>query len=319
MPSRCCAGRATWMSSSASSAATVGDLLRDATLLLRASGTDTPRLDAELLLGHVLGVDRATLLAAPEAQVGEARAGVFAQLIDRRSQGEPVSYIRGIKEFYGLALSVDRRALIPRPETELLVDLALRQIASVLTTAPRAVDAPPLLAWDVGTGSGAVAVAIAVECRRRRYLGDVRLLATDTSTDALALAVENAVFHGVADAIDFAAADLTALPQAQAAAVLLANLPYVRSNDVPGLPVAARFEPALALDGGPDGLGLIARLAAQLPGALTERGVALIEFGSDQLPALEAIAREALPGWRVSIHDDLSGRPRVAEFQRAAP
>ena len=296
---------------------TIGSLLHDAGLTLTAAGSETPRLDAELLLGHVLGVGRATLLAEGESQVSTAQEAAFEGLIERRARGEPVSYLRGLKEFYGLALSVDERALIPRPETETLVGLALGVIADRLTDAPRSVDARPLLAWDVGTGSGAICVALAVECRRRGYGRDVALRATDISTDALALAVENAVGHGVADSIEFATADLTDLPGTDAADLLLANLPYIPTDIVPALPVAASFEPRVALDGGADGLAVIRRLLAQLPRALAGGGVALLEIGADQGEQLAADVAAALPGWELLIHADLAGRPRVAQLTRS--
>jgi release factor glutamine methyltransferase len=297
-------------------ALTVGELLRDAAGRLTESGSDTARLDAEVLLGHVLHVDRATLLAGPEAGVGPEAAREFAELVERRASGEPVSYIRGIKEFYGLALTVDPRALIPRPETETLVDLALTRIAQLLTSAPRAAD-QPLLVWDVGTGSGAIAVSVAVECRKRGYARDVRIRASDSSREALSLAVENAVVHGVADAIEFATADLTEGADLQPVNLLLANLPYIPSDVVPTLPVAASYEPATALDGGTDGLRVIAGLIDQLPQALREHGVALLEIGADQGERSQAFVSGLGEGWQSVVHDDLAGRPRVLEISRA--
>ncbi|MEP7359993.1 MAG: peptide chain release factor N(5)-glutamine methyltransferase [Chloroflexota bacterium] len=301
------------MSSSASS---VADLLRSGSQKLDAAGSETPRLDAELLLGHVLGVGRATLLAEGGSRVSAGQQEALAALIERRASGVPVAYLRGLKEFHGLALSVDERALIPRPETELLVDLALGVIGQRLTDAPRDPGVRPLLAWDVGTGSGAIAVALAAECRHRGYGGDVTLRATDISTDALALAMENAVAHGVAGSIEFAQADLTEIPDTVAADLVLANLPYIPTGVVPTLPIAASFEPQLALDGGADGLAIIRRLLAQLPQALVADGVALLEIGSDQADPVRAAAAETLPGWSVDVHDDLAGRPRVAELTR---
>jgi len=282
---------------------------------LSASGSESPRLDAELLLGHVLGASRQTLLAEPELPVHAGQIALFQALIERRAKGEPVSYIRGLKEFFGLALSVDERALIPRPETEALVELAVERVGTALTGAPRTKGAKPLLVWDVGTGSGAIVVALAVECRRRGYGRDVRFLATDISPDALALATENAVGHGVADSIEFALADLTDLPATdfQQADVLLANLPYIPSGVVPELPVAASFEPRVALDGGPDGLALIRRLIDALPRTLADGCSALLEIGSNQADAVAALAPD---GWTVAIHEDLSGLPRVGEFRR---
>ena len=316
-----------WMSSSDSSSAaedgssppaSVGSLLRGATLRLRDAGSESARLDAELLLGHLLGVGRATLLAEPETTVGRGQQQAFEEFVERRARGEPVAYIRGLKEFYGIALTVDARALIPRPETELLVGLALERLAWLLTAAPRPAGSPPLQIWDVATGSGAICVALAVECRRRGYAADVRLLASDASAEALALAVENAVSHGVADLIVFAVADLTrpdGTDQPTPADVLVANLPYIPSDVVPQLPVAASFEPRRALDGGVDGLAVIRRLLDELPTAVRQGGVALVEFGADQEPLLLDAATSALPGWAMTIHPDLAGRPRVAELR----
>jgi release factor glutamine methyltransferase len=294
---------------------TVGTLLREAGQKLTEAGSETPRLDAELLLGHVLGVGRATLLAEPESQVSQAQSAVFAGLIERRARGEPVAYLRGLKEFYGLALSVDERALIPRPETETVVERALALIAERLTSSPRPADAQPLLVWDVGTGSGAIPVALAVECRRRGYGRDVAFRATDVSADALALATENAVAHGVADRIAFAVADLADLPDAEPVDILTANLPYIRSDDLPQLPIAASYEPTVSLDGGVDGLTLVRQMVAQLPGVVVPGGVALLEIGSDQADALAALAPT---GWEVSVHDDLAAWPRVIELTRPA-
>jgi release factor glutamine methyltransferase len=302
-------------------AGSVGTLLAAATRTLRDSGSPSPRLDAELLLGHVLGIDRAGLIASHDAPVGPERAADFEAAVERRRTGEPVAYIRGIKEFFGLAFSVDRRALIPRPETERLVEIALERIREVLVDRPRPRGAAALRVWDVGTGSGAIAVSLAVECRRRGYAGEVRVLATDVSGDALSLATENAVSHGVADMVSLRVADLVDLDSATAGEwlpvdLVCANLPYVPSEVLPALPVAASFEPPLALDGGPDGLAVIRRPLPELPRVLTDRGVALLEIGADQADPLSAAVRGALGNWRLTVHHDLAGLPRVAELQR---
>jgi len=168
--------------------------------------------------------------------------------------------------------------------------------------------------WDVATGSGAIAVALAVEARRRGYAADVRFSATDVSADALALAIENAVAHGVADAINLARADLA--DSAAKADLLLANLPYIPAAEVPTLPVAASFEPRLALDGGTDGLDLVRRLIGQLERAVNEGGTALLEIGAGQTEGVRAAAEAALPNWGIHIHADLAGLPRVAELSR---
>jgi release factor glutamine methyltransferase len=302
--------------------ATIGELLTGALERLRASGSESPRLDAELLLAHALGVDRTTLIAHPEQPVGPDAAAQFADALGRREAGEPVAYIRGLKEFHGVAFGVDARALIPRPETEVLVDLALGEIGDRLARAARPPGTPPLAVADVGTGSGAIAVALAVALRRRGMLGEVEIVASDVSEDAVDLARENAVGHGVADRVAVATADL--LPPAGRVAGLLvvpprfdvicANLPYIPSADVPRLPVAASFEPDGALDGGPDGLAVIRRLLDTLPERLAADGVALLEIGSDQGGALHAAVAGQLPGWGARVEPDLSGRPRVARL-----
>jgi release factor glutamine methyltransferase len=284
---------------------------------LHASGSESARLDAELLLCHVVRADRASLLAAPEAPVGADHVAQFQDLIARREGGEPVAYIRGLKECYGVALSVDPRALIPRPETELLVELGLARLRYMLVERPRPQTGKPLLVWDIGTGSGAIAVVMAIEARRRGYAADVRFRATDVSADALSLATVNAVSHGVADEIEFAVADLTELPGASVADLILANLPYIPHRTIRTLPVAASFEPALALDGGEDGLEIVRRLLGQLERAVADEGVVMLEIGDGQADDIREAVADALPGWRVTLHDDLASVPRVAELERA--
>ncbi|CAN5791460.1 peptide chain release factor N(5)-glutamine methyltransferase [soil metagenome] len=297
--------------------ATAGELLRSGTEQLRASGSESPRLDAELLLGHVLDIERTTVLAHPEVVVSDGRRTAYEALLERRTHGEPVAYLRGIKEFYGLALAVDRRALIPRPESERLVEIALDHVRQALTSAPRSSAAPPLSIWDVGTGSGAIAIALAVELRRRGYGAAFTITATDLAPAALTVALENAAAHGVADTIDFSAGDLLAVPAAPASTdLLVANLPYIPTADVPLLPVAASFEPVEALDGGADGLQLIRRLLAQLPAALSQAGTAILEIGAGQADAALDAAAAMLPAWLASIDADLGGRPRVLVVRR---
>ncbi len=298
--------------------ATVGTLLDEGIGRLRASGSETPRLDAEVLLGWAVGVDRTVLIAHPEAPVGADAAASYEAGLERRERGEPVAYIRGFKEFYGLAFSVDARALIPRPETELLVELLEREVMTRLTSAPRPAGSPPLRIADVGTGSGAVAVALAVLLRRRGADRAVEILATDSSPGALDLARENAVGHAVADRIRFVEADLLPPVVGQAFDLVAANLPYVRSDAIPGLPVATSYEPVVALDGGPAGLSVIERLLERLPVSLARDGTALLEIGGDQGEAIATLVAERLPGWRCVVEPDFAGSPRVARVDRAA-
>lgn len=293
---------------------TVGDILRDGIERLRASGAERPRLDAELLLGHATGMSRTSIVAHPEAPVSAEGLTKFRAGLARRERGEPVAYIRGVKEFYGLVFHVDRRALIPRPETELLVQLAERLVA----TRVEGPDGPALLRLvDVGTGSGAIPVALAALLRRRGWLDRVAILATDQSTEALALAADNLRAHDLAGRIRLAVADL--LPPGEPPFdLVLANLPYIPTGDIAGLPVAASFEPRSALDGGPDGLAVIRRLLARLPEVLARNGAALLEIGGDQEAALGQAVAELLPGWRRRVERDLSGLPRVAVVERPA-
>src|SRR5579859_4648555 len=151
--------------------ATVAELLTSGTARLRSAGSESARLDAELLLGHAIGAERTVIVAHADAPVGSDAAQRFETDLIRREAGEPVAYIRGFKEFYGIAFSTDSRALIPRPETERIVELAEREVLRLLTAAPRPIGSPPLRIVDVGTGGGTIAVALGVVLRRRRVLG----------------------------------------------------------------------------------------------------------------------------------------------------
>jgi release factor glutamine methyltransferase len=308
--------------------ATIGECIANATARLRAAGSETARLDAELLLGFAIGADRTAIVAHPDAPVGPDALERFAAAVTRREAGEPVAYIRGIKEFHGLAFAVDARGLIPRPETEALVDAAVAEVMTRL--ARRAGEAgagddrggDPVHVADVGTGSGAIAVALAVELRKRRVtMGrNVTIAATDISPEALDLARENAVSHAAADGMRFIEADLfpPVLPDNGAPVdIVLANLPYVRTDAIAGLPIAASFEPRLALDGGADGLDVIRTLLELLPDRLADGGVALLEIGADQGQSGPAAVAAVLPGWRATVAPDLAGHPRILRVERA--
>jgi release factor glutamine methyltransferase len=301
---------------------TSGELLGEGVERLRDAGSETPRLDAELLLGHALGVGRTVILAHPEIPVGLAEARHYRADLERRAAGEPVAYLRGLKEFFGLAFRVDRRALIPRPETERMVELAEAELVRRIHAGTRAAgsaDAAIIRVVDVGTGSGTIAVALAATLRRRRALASVEIVAVDLSGDALDLARENAAGHSVGDAITFCQADLLPAeggPGGPPYDLVLANLPYVRRDALAGLPVAASFEPVLALDGGADGLAVIERLLERLPAALAEGGLALLEIGADQGDAIVERCRDVLRGWDCVVEPDLAGLPRVARIRR---
>lgn len=284
----------------------LGEVLRGAAEHLRDSGSPSPRLDAEVLLAHVTGRDRAWLLANPEAEVAERAA--FDAALARRAGGEPVAYIRGFKEWHALRLRTDARALIPRPETELLADAAIAAIAERMAR-----DDTPLVAWDVATGSGAVAVAIALRFRQALALGRLTLVASDLSPDALELASENLADHGVDALVSLACADLldpagATLPRPD---VVTANLPYVSSAEVDERRASLGFEPRIALDGGPDGLVLLRRLMADLPHRAGEGATVLLELGVDQASTIGAMAPH---GASVTLVPDLAGLDRVVRM-----
>ena len=269
-------------------------------------------------MGQVIGLDRTAVVAHQDAPLGVDHEATFEALVVRREAGEPVAYIREVKEFYGFALSVDTRALIPRPETELLVELAISRTRAAVAARPREPGAPRFRVLDVGTGNGAIAIAMARTLRRAGFGDVVRFTASDISEAALSLALENAVSQGVADLIDLRVADLlsSAVEIDQPPGVIVANLPYVATGALDALGPILAFEPRLALDGGPDGLDVIRRLLAELPRVLARDGIALLEIGADQAASAMAMAAEALPGWSATIHPDLAGLPRVMELER---
>ncbi len=297
--------------------ATIGELLSAAVERLRSAGSDTPRLDAELLLARAVGADRTGIIAHPEIEVGPGAAAAFAADVDRRATGEPVAYIRGVKEFHGIALATDERALIPRPETELIVDTAVDEVIARLGRGAAARQGSRIRVVDIGTGTGAIAIALAVSLRRRRLLEAVEILATDVSRDAAALARENAAAHGLLDVVRVEVADLLP-PIAGSFAIVLANLPYIPSATVDVLGGSADHEPRLALDGGADGLDLVRRLLGILPDVLEPGGVAFLEIGADQATAALEAARVALPYAAAAVLPDLAGRSRVLRVGTSA-
>jgi release factor glutamine methyltransferase len=292
---------------------TAAELVGEGAALLRAAGAPSPRLDAELLVGHAFGRDRAWLHAHSEAELDLTDAARLAVWIERRAAGEPIAYIRGFKEWLSLRVATDRRALIPRPETELLAEAAIDEIAGRL-----AANDQPLQAWEVGTGSGAVALAVTLRFRASIALGRLRLTASDISPEALELASENLAANGVGGLTTLACGDLLdpmVLPGGRAD-LLVANLPYLTSDEVEAGTGSVAWEPLLALDGGADGLDQVRRLIAALPDRLAPNGVALLEIGQGQARAVrEEIASLAIRA-AVTTLPDLAGIARVV---RVAP
>ena len=298
----------------ADAASTVSELVRAATERIAASGSGSARLDAELLLGQTLGMDRTGILAHPDAPVGADARQAFEAAVERRERGEPVAYIRGFREFHGLAFATDSRALIPRPETELLVDAALAEVTARLADNPRPHGAPALRVVDVGTGTGAIAISLLAALRRRKMADQVLVIAVDVSAEALQLARENAVGHGVADRMVFVAADLLPYHVEPPYAVVCANLPYVPTDELPRLSPEIAFEPTSALDGGPDGLDVVRRLIDRLPTVTEDGGVAFLEIGAGQGDATVQAVADRIPNARCTVTPDLAGHPRLVRI-----
>jgi len=277
--------------------------LHEATEVLQAAGIEDPWLEAEVLLRHTLNLDRVHLYARLQEDLFTGDQAAFHSLLARRLAREPTAYIVGQREFYGLDLETTPAALIPRPETELLVGEAMA----------RADHRKRLLIADVGTGNGAIAVALAV------HLPQAALVAIDLSREALALAVRNARRHGVERRISFLQADLLA-PLAQAAAIIVANLPYVRSVDWKALPPEIReHEPQAALDGGPDGLREIERLLERAPSCLRPGGSLLVELGPLQAAPALVQARRCFPDAAARIVPDAAGQDRLLVVDTRSP
>jgi release factor glutamine methyltransferase len=290
-------------------AGTVREAIQRAATRLSAAGSPTPRLDAELLVGHAFGRDRAWLMAHPEEGLGTDAVAALAGWLDRRAHGEPIAYIRGFKEWLSLRIATDRRALIPRPETELLAEAAIGEIASRLTR-----DMEPVVGWEAATGSGAVALAVALRFRNALRLGRLRLIASDISPDALELAAENLAAHGVSDLVTLACTDLLDPPGSglPAPGVVIANLPYLTSAEVAASAGSIGFEPAVALDGGLDGMDVLRAMLLQVP-ARAELGAAcLLEVGAGQADAVRAMAPA---GASVSSLADLAGIERIVRIE----
>jgi release factor glutamine methyltransferase len=290
-------------------------LMLAATERLRAAGSPSPRLDAELLVAHAFGRDRTWLHSHPAAQLEATELAALAGWLERRAAGEPVAYIRGYKEWLSLRIATDGRALIPRPETELLAEAAMGEIAARLVR-----DDAPIAAWEIGTGSGAVAVALGLRFRQALALGRLRLGASDISAEALELAAENLAAHGLSGLVSLGCGDLLdppVLPAPQQPDVLLANLPYLTSTEVAGGFGSLRFEPSIALDGGADGLEQLHRLLSLLPARLADGGVALLEIGQGQADGVRTLVSDLPMVADVSALPDLAGIERVIRIARA--
>lgn len=290
---------------------TVLRLLTWTTDYLKSNSSDSPRLDAEVLLAHARGCERIMLYAAFDQIVDDQTRTKFRELVKRRAAGEPVAYLIGRREFYSLNFRVTPDVLIPRPETEFVVVAALDALKSFANPAFSLQPSAFLIA-DVGTGSGAIAVAVA------KHEPAVRVIATDISAPALAIAKENAATHGVADRVEFVECDLLAsLPPEPRFAVIASNPPYIGETEITNLiPSVINHEPRHALIAGPTGTEIIQRLIPQSAERLLPTGWLILEISPiivAQVVELIAADGRFEPA---TITKDLANLARVVKAQR---
>jgi release factor glutamine methyltransferase len=265
---------------------------------------ESPVLDAQVLMAHVFGQSRTWVLAHATDTPDPAQTQAYEDLLTRLESGEPLPYVLGRHEFFGLEFELTPDVLIPRPETELLVQKALNWMEG----------APDRRTFaDVGTGSGCIAISLAFR------VADARCMATDISPAALNVARQNARKHGVADRINFIECDILpsadpSLASEQLLDLVCANLPYIPSAQLRSLPIFGH-EPTLALDGGPDGLDPFRRFFSLAPAWLAPGGLMLLEIESSSGPAVLSLAYDAFHEAAFHLHRDLAGRDRLLEIQ----
>ncbi|MCX5999776.1 MAG: peptide chain release factor N(5)-glutamine methyltransferase [Chloroflexi bacterium] len=277
----------------------LAETLRRAEGAIASGGIPDARLEAELLLMHCLGIDRVELCAGMKRTLAVTDTERYWRLVERRLQREPTAYILNQCQFYGLDLYIDARALIPRPETEMLVEVAV-EFAKLHFPA-----GVPSLVADVGTGSGAIAIALALN------LPLATVYAIDISAGALDVARVNCARHRMEERVKLLHGDMLE-PLSGPVNIVVANLPYVADSDLPGLmPEVRENEPLVALAGGPDGLVKIRQLLPQAVTKLLPGGLMLLEVGQGQGEAAASLAGSYFPGARVDIIPDLAGIERV--------
>lgn len=284
---------------------TVGKIIDWTTAHLRKHGSETPRLEAEILLAHTRQCPRIQLYVHYNAELTDDERKTMRDLVRRRAQSEPVAYLVGHREFFGLNFRVTPEVLIPRPETETLV----------LEVISAAKQRPGMRIVDVGTGSGCIAVSVAVS------LPEATVTAVDVSPRALEVARENAARHGVAERIQYIEGDLFAtLAAGETFDMIVSNPPYVADGEMETLPADVRLhEPALALRAGPQGLDVISRLIAGAPARLSPQGMLLLEISPEQAPAVRhLLATSGSFESAVKTIKDSFGKERVIVARRSS-
>ena len=277
--------------------AVVREAIQQAHQTLEAAGIPDARLEAEVLVMSVMRMTRQNIFAQQETEVGSRLEQDLALLLEQRLQRTPLAYILGYREFYGINVMVTPSVMVPRPETENMVE-------HTLFMALMGMETRELVIADVGTGSGAIAVNLAI------HLPSAKIYAVDISEPALDVAAYNIRGHSVTDRIRLGHGDLLD-PVPEPVDVIVANLPYIPTGRIPTLQPEVQQEPVIALDGGPDGLDLVRRLLAQAPEKLKTPGIILMELDPEQFPSAEESARQHFPGAEISAEQDLTHRDRI--------
>jgi len=279
-------------------------VLQDTRHKLEAAGIPDPRLEAEVLVMSVIRMARQSIFAEQETEVTVQQQEALDALLARRYEREPLAYILGMREFYGINVVLTPSVLIPRPETEGLVEHALFM-------AMMGMESRDLVIADVGTGSGAIAINLAI------HLPAARIFAVDVADAVLDVAAYNIRAHGVGDRVTLGIGDLLeAVPEP--VDLMVANLPYIPSERIPTLQPEVQKEPVLALDGGTDGLDLIRRLLTQAGDKLKPNGMILLEMDPEQIPVVQELALQHFPEGSTGVEKDLAGMDRVLTIYRQA-
>ncbi len=279
-------------------------IIQDTHKKLESAGIPDARLEAEVLVMNVMRMARQSIFAEQETEVTGQQQAALDEFLERRYSREPLAYILGQREFYGINVVLTPAVLIPRPETEGLVEQALFM-------ALMGMESTELTIADVGTGSGAIAINLAI------HLPSAKVYAVDVQDAVLDVAAYNVRVHGVADRVNLAIGDLLdAVPEP--VDLIVANLPYIPTDRIPTLQPEVQQEPVLALDGGPDGLDLVRRLLIQAEDKLNSHGIILLEIDPDQIPVVQELALQHFPEGSTSVEKDLAGMDRILTIYRQA-
>ena len=279
-------------------------VIQDTHQKLEAAGIPDARLEAEVLVMNVMRMARQNIFGEQDTEVSEEQQAALDELLERRYNREPLAYLLGQREFYGINVILTPAVLIPRAETEGLVEHALFM-------ALMGMESTDLIIADVGTGSGAIAINLAI------HLPAAKIFAVDVADEVLDVAAFNIRAHGVSERVTLGIGDLLE-PVPEPIDLIVANLPYIPTDRISTLQPEVQQEPALALDGGPDGLDLIRRLLTQAESKLKDSGIILLEMDPDQISVVQELALQHFPEGSTSVEQDLAGMDRILTIYRQA-